>query len=119
MVATSNAAIYGMNLRYEFAAWRERPSINVERPNPDQPIMRSIRRPTKLVKPRRSMGAGAARETRLAAEQLKVAFLDSGAHDLDGLEASFAALAKQRPEALLVNTEPFTRLIETGFSTSP
>jgi putative tryptophan/tyrosine transport system substrate-binding protein len=49
-------------------------------------------------------------ETKLAAEQLKVAFLDSGVHDLDGLEASFAALAKQRPEALLVTAEPFTRL---------
>jgi putative tryptophan/tyrosine transport system substrate-binding protein len=50
------------------------------------------------------------RETRLAAEQLKVAFLDSGARDLDGLEASFTALSKQRPEALLVTAEPFTRL---------
>jgi len=50
------------------------------------------------------------RETKLAAEQLNVAFLDSGAHDLDGLEASFAALSRQRPEALLVTAEPFTRL---------
>jgi putative ABC transport system substrate-binding protein len=49
------------------------------------------------------------RETRLAAEQLNVAFLDSGARDLDGLEASFAALSRQRPEALLVTAEPFTR----------
>jgi putative ABC transport system substrate-binding protein len=53
------------------------------------------------------------RETRLAAEQLKVAFLDSGARDLDGLEASFTALSKQRPEALLVTAEPFTRLHRT------
>jgi putative ABC transport system substrate-binding protein len=49
-------------------------------------------------------------ETRIAAEQLNVAFLDSGAHDLDGLEASFTALSRQRPEAMLVTAEPFTRL---------
>jgi putative ABC transport system substrate-binding protein len=49
------------------------------------------------------------RETRLAAEQLNVAFLDSGVRDLDGLEAIFAALSAKRPEALLVTTEPFTR----------
>jgi putative tryptophan/tyrosine transport system substrate-binding protein len=48
-------------------------------------------------------------ETKLAAEQLNVAFLDSGVSDLDGLEASFTALSKQRPEALLVTAEPFTR----------
>jgi putative tryptophan/tyrosine transport system substrate-binding protein len=48
-------------------------------------------------------------QTKLAAEQLNVAFLDSGARDLDGLEASFTALSKQRPEALLVTAEPFTR----------
>ena len=30
--------------------------------------------------------------------------------DLNGLEASFTALSKQRPEALLVTAEPFTRL---------
>jgi putative ABC transport system substrate-binding protein len=34
------------------------------------------------------------RETKLAAEQLNIAFLDSGARDLDGLEASFAALSR-------------------------
>jgi len=49
-------------------------------------------------------------ETQRAAEQLNVAFLDSGAHDLQGLEASFAALSKRRPTALLVTVEPFTRL---------
>jgi putative ABC transport system substrate-binding protein len=49
-------------------------------------------------------------ETKLAAEHLNVAFLDSGAHDLNGLEANFVALSKQRPEALLVTAEPFTRL---------
>ncbi|WP_036047427.1 ABC transporter substrate-binding protein [Bradyrhizobium sp. Tv2a-2] len=49
-------------------------------------------------------------ETQRAAEQLNVAFLDSGAHDLEGLEATFAALSKRRPAALLVTVEPFTRL---------
>lgn len=49
-------------------------------------------------------------ETQLAAEQLNVAFLNSGAHDLEGLEQSFIALSKQRPAALLVTAEPFTRL---------
>jgi putative ABC transport system substrate-binding protein len=47
-------------------------------------------------------------ETRLAAEQLKVGFYDSGARDLDGLEASFITLSKRRPEALLVTAEAFT-----------
>jgi len=49
-------------------------------------------------------------ETKLAAEQLNVGFLDSGARDLNSLETSFAVLSKQRPEALLVTAEPFTRL---------
>jgi putative ABC transport system substrate-binding protein len=49
-------------------------------------------------------------ETQHAAEQLNVAFLDSGAHDLQGLETSLAALSKRRPAALLVTVEPFTRL---------
>ena len=49
-------------------------------------------------------------ETKLAAQQLNVGFLDSGARDLDSLETSFAVLSKQRPEALLVTAEPFTRL---------
>ena len=48
------------------------------------------------------------RETRLAAEQLKIVFYDAGARDLDGLEASFATLSEQRPDAVLVTTEPFT-----------
>jgi putative tryptophan/tyrosine transport system substrate-binding protein len=48
------------------------------------------------------------RETKAAAEQSKVAFFDAGAHDLDGLEAMFAELSKQRPGALLVTAEPFT-----------
>ena len=49
-------------------------------------------------------------ETKLAAQQLNVGFLDSGARDLNSLETSFAVLSKQRPEALLVTAEPFTRL---------
>jgi putative tryptophan/tyrosine transport system substrate-binding protein len=48
------------------------------------------------------------RETRLAAEELKIAFYDAGARDLDSLEASFAALDGQQPEALLVTAEAFT-----------
>jgi putative ABC transport system substrate-binding protein len=48
------------------------------------------------------------RETQLAAEQSKIAFLDAGAHDLDELEAVFADLSKQHPAALLVTVEPFT-----------
>jgi hypothetical protein len=50
------------------------------------------------------------RETERAAERLNVAFLDSGARNLDGLEERFSMLSKQRPEALLVAAEPFTRL---------
>jgi putative ABC transport system substrate-binding protein len=48
------------------------------------------------------------RQTRLAAEQLNVAFYDAGARDLDELEASFAALSERRPEALVVTAETFT-----------
>ena len=50
------------------------------------------------------------RETQLAAEQLKVAFFDAGARDLEGLQASFAALSEARPEALVVTAEPFTMM---------
>jgi putative ABC transport system substrate-binding protein len=50
------------------------------------------------------------RETQLAAERLNVAFLDSGARDLEALEASFVTLSERRPAALLVTAEPFTRL---------
>lgn len=48
------------------------------------------------------------RETQIAAEQLRIAFFDAGARDLEGLEASFAELSRQRPHALLVTAEPFT-----------
>jgi len=50
-----------------------------------------------------------ARETRAAAEQAHIVFFDAGAHDLDGLEAMFAELSKQRPLAVVVTTEPFTQ----------
>lgn len=50
------------------------------------------------------------KETRIAAQRLRIAFFDAGARDLEGLEASFAELSKQRPDALLVTAEPFTRL---------
>jgi putative tryptophan/tyrosine transport system substrate-binding protein len=50
------------------------------------------------------------RETRQAAEQLKVAFLDVGARDLDSLETSFVTISASRPEALLVTAEAFTNL---------
>jgi putative tryptophan/tyrosine transport system substrate-binding protein len=47
-------------------------------------------------------------ETRLAAEQLKIAFYDAGARDLESLGASFAAVSERQPEALLVTAETFT-----------
>lgn len=49
-------------------------------------------------------------ETQLAADRLNVAFLDSGANDLDSLETSFVALSKLKPTAVIVTAEPFTRL---------
>ena len=55
------------------------------------------------------------RETERAAERLNVAFLDSGARNLDGLEERFSMLSKQRPEALLVAAEPLRGFIEIGF----
>jgi putative tryptophan/tyrosine transport system substrate-binding protein len=48
------------------------------------------------------------RETQLAAEKVKVAFYDAGAHDLGGLENILVDLSKRQPEALLVTVEPFT-----------
>jgi putative ABC transport system substrate-binding protein len=48
-------------------------------------------------------------ETEVAAEQLHLVLRSVGPKNLDELEAAFAALAKQRPDALLVTTEPFTR----------
>ena len=58
---------------------------------------------------RSSLGmAQRVRETRIAAEQLRIAFFDAGARDLKELETSFAELSKQRTDALLVTAEPFT-----------
>lgn len=48
------------------------------------------------------------RETQAAAEQAHIEFFDAGAHDLEGLEVTFAQLAALHPEALLVTAEPFT-----------
>ena len=50
------------------------------------------------------------RETRQAAEQTKVDFLDAGARNLDELEQALAQLLTRRPDAVLVTTEPFTTL---------
>jgi len=49
------------------------------------------------------------RETRMAADQSRLALHSVGPRNLEELEAAFAELAKQRPDALLVTTEPFTR----------
>lgn len=48
-------------------------------------------------------------QTETAAEQFKIAFVDAGVRDLDGLEAEFTTLSKQHPAALVVTIEPFTR----------
>ena len=50
------------------------------------------------------------RETQLAAERLHVGLRSVGARNLDELEAVLADLSRQRPDALLVTTESFTRL---------
>jgi putative tryptophan/tyrosine transport system substrate-binding protein len=50
-----------------------------------------------------------ARETRAAAERVGIVFFDAGAQNLDGLEAMFAELSKQKPLAVVVTTEPFTQ----------
>src|SRR5439155_11140802 len=49
------------------------------------------------------------RETQLAAERLQVGLRSVGARNLDELESVLADLSRQRPDALLVTTEPFTR----------
>ena len=48
------------------------------------------------------------RQTREAAEQSQVVFIDAGARNLDELNTQFAELAKRRPLALVVTAEPFT-----------
>jgi putative ABC transport system substrate-binding protein len=49
------------------------------------------------------------RETQIAADQSRVLLRTVGPKNLDELQAALADLAKLRPDALLVTTEPFTR----------
>jgi putative ABC transport system substrate-binding protein len=49
------------------------------------------------------------RETKIAADQSHVLLHTVGPRNLDELEAAFAELLNQRPDALLVTTEAFTR----------
>ena len=50
------------------------------------------------------------RETEIAADQAHILLRTVGPRTLDELEAAFGELAKLRPDALLVTTEPFTRM---------
>lgn len=52
------------------------------------------------------------RETEIAADQAHVLLRTVGPRNLDELEAAFGELSRQRPDALLVTTEPFTRLYQ-------
>jgi putative tryptophan/tyrosine transport system substrate-binding protein len=54
--------------------------------------------------------AARVRETEVAADQSNVVLHTVGPRTLDELEAAFAELLNQRPDALLVTTETFTRL---------
>jgi putative ABC transport system substrate-binding protein len=49
------------------------------------------------------------RETEIAADQSHVLLRKVGPRNLDELEVAFVNLSNQRPDALLVTTEPFTR----------
>jgi len=49
------------------------------------------------------------RETKVAADQTHVLLHTVGPRNVDELEGAFAELVKQRPDALLVTTEAFTR----------
>jgi putative ABC transport system substrate-binding protein len=49
------------------------------------------------------------RETKIAADQSRVLLHTVGPRNLEELEAAFAELLNQRPDALLVTTETFTR----------
>jgi putative tryptophan/tyrosine transport system substrate-binding protein len=53
--------------------------------------------------------AGRVRETEIAADKSHVFLRAVGPRNLDELEAAFADLLSQRPDALLVTTEAFTR----------
>ena len=48
------------------------------------------------------------KETQSAASQAKLTLYDAGARNLDELEASFARMRHQRPDALIVTVEAFT-----------
>jgi putative tryptophan/tyrosine transport system substrate-binding protein len=50
------------------------------------------------------------RETEIAADQAHILLRTVGPRNLDELEAAFLELSRQQPDALLVTTEPFTRL---------
>ena len=64
-----------------------------------------IRRPVAII-----VGIAArVRETEIAADQSQVLLHTVGPRNLDELEAAFAELLNQRPDALLVTTEAFTR----------
>jgi len=56
--------------------------------------------------------AARVQETQVAADQMHVLLHVVGPRNANELEAAFAALLKQRPEALLVTTEAFTRLYQ-------
>jgi putative ABC transport system substrate-binding protein len=53
------------------------------------------------------------RETKIAADHSGVVLLDAGARNLQELDAAFAGILKQRPNAVLVTAEPFTRQHQT------
>jgi len=53
--------------------------------------------------------AARVRETEIAADQSQVLLHTVGPRNLDELESAFAVLLNQRPDALLVTTEAFTR----------
>ena len=71
-------------------------------------LMPGAKRMAVLWDPSNAGMAQRVRDTRNAAEQLRIAFFDAGARDLNQLEASFVELLKQRVDALLVTAEPFT-----------
>jgi putative ABC transport system substrate-binding protein len=53
--------------------------------------------------------AARVRETEIAADHSNVLLRPVGPGNLEELESAFTELLKQRPDALLVTTEPFTR----------
>jgi putative ABC transport system substrate-binding protein len=51
-----------------------------------------------------------AREAEAAAKPLGVALTSIGVHDLDTFDTAFARITRDRPDALLILVDPFTRL---------